>query len=196
MEKQSKLSPPKVYDGGSVEEMFNAGMDHFYNIFLKKDVKPKFNGKDVFFDMEKMYRRMFKMPYPLSFMHITSLNNEEKYTLFPCVNDLSYELCEGKCDLRFAQNSYKTYGRWDCLYRLHRIHWIPEIFALANARDSNVQITSKTKDDGREIYTNINIRYCCGMDDYLIVLKERKRSGDYLLITAFPVVTKRKKRRA
>ena len=173
--------------------MFDAGMDHFYNVFLKKDVKPKFEGKTIFFDMNKMYQRIFSMPYPLSFMHITSLDNEDKYTLYPCTNDLSYELCKNECALSPAQSSYQTYGRWDCLYRLHRIHWIPEVFALANAGDDDIQITREAKTDGKKTYVDVNIRYCCGMDDYLVVLRERKDCGDFLFITAFPVVTKRKK---
>lgn len=192
-QKKSKLSPPRIYAGESIKEMFEAGMDNFYNIFLKKEVKPKFDGKDIFFDMNKMYRRIFNMPYPLSFMHITSLDNEEKYTLYPCTNDLSYELCESKCNLDIAQASFRTYERWECLYRLHRIHWIPEIFTLVDANDEDIQITKETKNDGKKIYTDVNIRYCCGMDDYLIVLRERKDRGDFLFITAFPVVTKRKK---
>lgn len=192
-QKKSKLSPPRIYAGETLREMFDAGMDHFYNVFLKKDVKPTFEGKTIFFDMNKMYQRIFSMPYPLSFMHITSLDNEDKYTLYPCTNDLSYELCKNGCALNPAQSSYQTYGRWDCLYRLHRIHWIPEVFALANAGDDDIQITRETKTDGKKTYVDVNIRYCCGIDDYLVVLRERTDCGDFLFITAFPVVTKRKK---
>lgn len=190
---KSKLSPPIIYPGDSISEMFDAGMDHFYNTFLKKDVKPRFKGKDIFFNMDKMYQRFFLMPYPLSFMHITSLNNENKYTLFPCTNDISMENCVNKCDLSSALQSYGTYQRWECLYRLSRIHWIKEIISLANEDDENVYVFTEEKNDGKKKFNDISIRYQFGIDDYLIVLRERKREGDLLFITAYPVVSKKKK---
>lgn len=193
VQKKSKLSPPRIYEGSTIQEMFDNGMDYFYNSFLKKEVKPRFQGRDIFFDMNKMFQRYFQMPYPLSFMHIASLNDDEKYTLYPCTNDFSYELCLNRCDLNLAQNSFKTYSRWDCLYRLHRIHWIPEIFSLLADGDEDIQVTQVSKTDGKKRFVDFNIRYCCGMDDYLIVLRERKDRGDFLFITAFPVVTKHKK---
>lgn len=190
---KSKLSPPIVYEGNSIAEMFSAGMNHFYNTFLKKEVKPKFKGKDIFFDMDKMYHRFFSMPYPISFMHITSLDNEDKYTTFPCTNDISMENCVNECNLSSALPHYMTYQRWECLYRLARIHWIKEIIILANADDENVYIFTEVKNDGSRKFNDINIRYKCGIDDYLIVLRERKREGDLLFITAFPVISKKKK---
>lgn len=190
---KSKLSDPIIYDGESIDEMLSAGMDHFYHTFLKKEVKPKFRGRDIFFDMDNMFMRMFRMPFPLSFMHITSLDDDDKYSVAPCVNDISTELCGSQCCINDAHTSYKVYGRWDCLYRLHRIHWIGEVIALANANDEYIQVFEEEKTDGSKKYTQVNIRYNCGMDDYLVILRERKNVGDFIFITAFPVVSKRKK---
>ena len=192
-ESKSKLSEPIIYEGETIEEMLNAGMDYFYNIFLKKEVKPKFKGKNIFFDVDKMYKHLYSMPYPLSFMHITSLDNDEKYTIFPCTNDISLEKCSNKCDLSAAQFTYQTYARWECIYRLSRIHWIKEIIVLANENDEDIYIFEEEKTDGHKKYNHVNIRYNCGMDDYLIVLRRRKREDDFFFITAFPVVSRRKK---
>ena len=192
---KSNLSDPIVYEGDSIKDIFDNGMNHFYHTFLKKEIKPKYKGKDIFFDMDKMYKRMYSMPYPLSFMHITSLDEEDKYSLYPCTNDISMEMCINHCDLDAAMLTYGTYGRWECIYRLSRIHWIPEVIELANQDDKDITVFSEEKTDGRKKYNMINIRYCSGMDDYLIVLKERKQEGDYLFVTAMPVVTKAKKRR-
>lgn len=189
--KQSKLSSPIIYEGNDINDMLSAGMDHFYNCFLKKEIKPKFQGKDIFFDMNKFFKQRIQMPFPISFMHITSLDNDDKYSIFPCTNDISMELCQNQCSIKPSFLPYATYNRWECLYRLHRIHWIPEIIALANAEDNDVNIFSENKTDGYKNFVDINIRYKCGMDDYLIVLRER--DNDYLFITAFPVVSKKKK---
>ena len=190
---KSKLSSPIIYPGSTIDEMLSAGIHHFYNIFLKKEVKPTFRGKRIFFDMDKNHKHRFLMPFPLSFMHITSLDAEDKYSVSPCINDISTELCKSQCLLTQAHPAYMTYGRWECLYRLHRIHWIGEVIVLANAGDENIYIFEEDKTDGNKKFTDVNIRYHCGMDDYLIILRYRLKEDDYLFITAFPVVSKRKK---
>lgn len=65
---------------------------------------------------------------------------------------------------------------------------------MANEKDPDIFIFEEEKTDGKKKYMDINIRYCCGMDDYLIILRERVKEDDYLFITAFPVVTKTKKK--
>lgn len=189
----SKLSDPITYDGDSIEEKIRNGFDYFYNIFLKKDIKPTFNGKYIFFDMDQMLEHRIKLPYPKSFMHIISLDNDDKYSMFPCTNDISMEFCENQCTLHNALARFQFYLRWECAYRLSRIHWIPEIIKLYEEKDSNIYYFEEDATDGKKRFKNIYLRYDCGVDDYLIFMHYRPKSDDYLFITAFPVVYTRKK---
>lgn len=191
----SKLSEPIIYNGSTIQEMLTMGMDHFYKSFLQKDIKPKYKGKDIFFDMDKMYRHRLVMPYPIAFMHIVSLDNDDKYNLFPCTNDISSEICENNCTLDRSLSHFYTYGRWECMYRLSRIHWIPEIINLANEDDPDIYTFQEEKNDGKHRFIDHNIRYLCGVDDYLIILREYERRDDFYFITAYPVVSVTKKER-
>ena len=190
---RSKLSNPIIYEGNTIDEKIQNGMNNFYNIFLKKEIKPKYKDVDIFFDMNRIYQRSIVMPYPLSFMHIISLNNDEKYNLFPCTNDISNEICENNCTSHSALPRFQAYNRWECMYRLSRIHWIPEIIQLANIDDPDVYIFTENKNDGKHKFVDYNIRYLCGVDDYLIILRAESRRSDLLFITAYPVVSVRKK---
>lgn len=178
----SELSAPIQYDGRDFEEQLEQAMDIFYNSFLEKAVKPKYNGKHIFFDMSKKYGS-FSFSYPERFLHLVSLDDDEKFNVLQCANDNAYEHCDPLCEHDSNIPMFKVLGRWECPYRLSRIHRINEVFALANK--GNPHISEWDDVDNRLI------RYNYGIDDYLIVLRKRKR--DYNFITAFPVLSRRKK---
>lgn len=189
---KSKLSDPIIYEGITIEDRIKNGLNSFSNIFLKKEVKPKYNGKDIYFEMSNIFNRYLNLGMPERFAHIITLDNEDKYTVNPCNNDISSEQCENGC---YFSNipKFQAYGRWECLYRLYRIHWLREVIDLANQKDPDIITWQVDVNNGKEFYKKENIRYHCGMDDYLIVLKDRKKVGDYMFITAFPVASKSKK---
>ena len=111
--------------------------------------------------------------------------------MFPCTNDPAFELCENQCAGYSAYHNYTALNRWECVYRLSRIHWIREVIDLANRNDTYITEWDVVEVDKGTKYNKRFIRYCQGIDDYVVILKERKR--DYMFITAFPVVTKDKK---
>lgn len=190
---KSKLSDPIYYEGNSSEERIKNGLKHFSEIFLKKEIKPEYRNKMIFFDMSSIYKRYINLGMPERFAHIISLDNEDKYTVDPCNNnDISIEQCENGCnDSKIFK--FQNYGRWECLYRLYRVHWVREVIDLANQNDPDIITWQIDDNDGYDHFQKEKIRYHCGMDDYLIVLKDRKKIGDYMFITAFPVASKRKK---
>ena len=187
----SKLTDPIVYDGDNYKEQLQQAMDIFFNTFLKKDIKPLYEGKFIFFDMQKK-KGNITLPFSERFLHIVSLDDEEKYTMFPCANDVSYELCETECNIEYASPFLRAINRWDCPYRLARIHWIKQVIDLANEGNSNITEWDEYDKDSRGQRTVKRlIRYHCGMDDYVVILLERK--NDYYFYTAYPVLTKTKK---
>ena len=192
--KKSKLTPPKQYDGNTIEDIIKSGFDYCYGLFLKKDVKPLYKGKMIFFDMDN-YAGMLNLGLPERFMHISSLEDKDEYHIYPCNNDLSYETCESRCQKNKALFNFSILNRIECLYRLSRIHWIPEIIQLAHIGDPDVYVWEEIDKDSKgnkRIYNHI--RYMCGMDDYIIIFERRtKGKDDYKFITAFPVFTKNQK---
>lgn len=189
---ESKLSRPVIYDGYSFNEQLEQAMDRFYNSFLRKEVKPTYNDRPIFFDMSRKLPGIL-LPYSKSFLHIVSLDDADKYNVYPCNNDISMENCTlnscGDANLYYFQ----VLGRWECQYRLSRIHWIPEIFKLANNHDPCIYEWEEIevgKSYGK--YIKRLIRYHCGIDDYIIVLQEREQ--DYYFITAYPVSSISKKK--
>lgn len=187
----SKLSNPIVYEGYDYDDQLKEAMQFFYDQFLDKSIKPSYNGRFIFFDMSKKHD-MYELPYPVRFLHITSIDDEEKYNMYPCVNDRSFELCNNRCTGDSNYNYYVVLKRWECPYRLSRIHWVREVIDLANKGDPNItewEVVEYGNDRGK--YRKRLIRYTCGIDDYLVVLKVEKKQ--YKFMTAYPIVTKSKK---
>lgn len=196
--KKSKLSPPIYPSSSTITEMIITTAVHFNKIFMQKDSRPYYNGKFVFFDINKKFNDII-LPQPERFMHISSIVDKEKYTIFPCNNDFAYELCPNQCNMENALKEYRSIHRIECIYRLSRIHWIPEVINLANNNDLNIMTwTEKCKDKNKNLMYKHYIRYECGMDDYVVILKEKRREKiirSYEFITAFPVFFKRNKYR-
>lgn len=187
----SRLSEPIDYEGLTFEDKVEDAFIYFRDIFIKKENRPFYNNKFIFFDTSRITGN-FELKYPERFIHITSLDDSDKYNVFPCTNDLSFENCYNKCSSESDIFSYHLIGRWECLYRLSRIHWIREVIDLANSYDSQITEWDVPECDNRRgTYYKRFIRYNCGIDDYVIILKDEGKS--YRFITAFPVVSKKKK---
>lgn len=191
-ETESLLSRPVIYDGHSFSEQLQQAMDCFYNSFLKKEARPLYNNKKIFFDMKKEHKA-FTFSYPERFLHIVSIDDDDKYDLFPCSNDISYENCTNFCEPPSSLFMFSALDRWECQYRLSRIHWIKEVIELANNGNRDISEWEEREYSSKGHYNKRLIRYNCGMDDYLIVLKDRGK--DYLFITAYPLLLKRAKAR-
>lgn len=187
----SKLSDPVLYEGDSFTDIIATAYNDFYNTFLEKHVKPQLFQKDIFFNMDRRYKEIITLKYPERFIHIISLDDEEKYTMNPCTNDISYEYCPNQCKRDSVLTDFMVCNRWECPYRLSRIHWIKEIVSLANSNDKYIKRWYEPKNDGHIFYRMLHLRYVCGIDDYLLVFKEC--DNWFQFVTAFPVVSKYKK---
>lgn len=194
---KSKLSLPQYPTSSTLEDMIDETAKKFDKIFMQKDSRPYYKGEFIFFNVNREYKGI-TLPHPERFLHISSIEEKEEYTIFPCNNDLSYEICTNKCDETEALNIYKNIHRSECIYRLSRVHWIPEIINLANKRDPNITAwTKKDKDKNKNLIYKRYIRYECGIDDYIVILKEKRKRNVvkfYEFITAFPVFYKRNKK--
>ncbi|WML26271.1 hypothetical protein [Neobacillus sp. OS1-33] len=194
--KLSKLSPPRQLHGASILEKINNIFYEFNEIFIKKEGRPYLNGKFIFFNISTKYKgRSFS--YPERFMHACSIIEKDTHTMFPCNNDISYELCHNKCQCNQALDEFQVINRGECLYRLARIHWVPEVIELANQKDERIRAWSQNETDSKKNKIRKHyIRYECGMDDFLIIFKEDWRNKTlvkYDFITAFPIFLKHNK---
>lgn len=194
-----KISPPAPLIGTNLTEIIDKLFNKFYWIFLEKKSRPLFKNKFIFFNVNKNYKG-YTLSYPERFMHLCSIEAKEKYTIFPCNNDIAYSLCKNKCTYKKALTEFQILGRTECPYRMSRIHWIPEIINLFNEGNTFIKNWQKyiknPKTNNLDIYEFI--RYEDDLYDYIIILREEKNKlGNikmYTFITAYPVFYKRNKR--
>ena len=179
------------------DEFISLAYDNFYNKFLRKDIKPDFKGKFVFFDMNTQYG-VADLGKPERFLHLCSMEDKTKYPIFPCTNDLSYSQCNTQCKPSLASFVFNILGRVECVYRIIRLEWIPQIIELANNKDKNISIwTDLERDKNGNRIKKVYIRYEYLGNDYVIILIEKKKSKSnttyYEFDTAFPVFDKGQK---
>jgi len=190
------LSEPLTYEGDSLMERIENGMTHFRAVFLNKDVKPRLYGKRIYFDMTRVYKGIFKLPLPEKYLHLVSLGDDEKFTVYPCTNEYSsYSLCDALCEVASNINCFQILDRWECPYRLARIHWVPEVIRLANDGNEYIKFWEKEAEDpttGRT-YTKYYLRYTYGFTDYVIIFRDDS-GGEYYFISAYPVCARKAKR--
>lgn len=188
----SQLSNPQHYDGIDFHEQMEQAMDIFYNTFLEKSVKPEYNNKPIFFDMNKSYRN-FTLPFPERFLHIVSMGkDDDQFSMYPCQNDSALERCETLCEKPSDYSEFQLLDRKECLYRLERIHYIKQVIDFANKGNSHItQWEQSDKDSRGQRVIKRFIRYHYGIDDYIIVFRDQGKN--YYLLTAYPVVTRSKK---
>lgn len=193
-----KLSSPLVLTGDTFIEMLENLEEYFATIFMDKDARALYNEKFIFFNMDRFHLgNGNRLKYPERFLHICSIEDKHNYTIFPCNNDKTYSLCKTYCNLTNSHTEFKKINRTECLYRMTRIHWIPEIINLANTKDEGITVWTKPTTDRHKnkIYKHF-IRYESGIVDYVIILKEDRKRGytqKYNFISAYPVFTKRNK---
>jgi hypothetical protein len=189
----SKLSQPVNFKDLDLEDMIDYSFINFNDIFINKKNRPLYKGRFIFFDVNCKFKN-FTLSKPERFLHIISIENRNEYKIYPCNNDMSYAMCPSKCSINKALLEFKIINRVECIYRLSRIHWIPEIIMLANDNDANIMqwLQSTRNEKGNIIYKQF-IRYECGIDDYIIILEDDKKKGIYRFITAFPIFLKRHK---
>ncbi|WP_018934320.1 hypothetical protein [Gracilibacillus lacisalsi] len=191
-----KLSSPRLITGNTLMEVVTNIESNFYNVFMNKSARSNYNNKFIFFNINKEYKGE-KLRFPERFLHICSIEDKNHYTIFPCNNDATYYQCNAKCDITRSHLEFRKLGRSQCLYRMTRIHWIPEIINLANKNDEGITVWTKPeKDRNRNDVFKHYIRYESQLVDYVVILKEDIRGGSvykYEFISAFPVFTKRNK---
>lgn len=190
------ISSPLNFIHSELEKNISLVIDNFKPIFLFKDSRPNFNGRFIYFDMNRVYGNI-TLPQPERLMHILSLEPIKEYTIFPCNNDISFNHCINKCELSCANSNFKILNRSECYYRMARIHWIPEIINLANENNPNIKIWIKKKKSGNGKWIEKTfIRYQEGIVDYVIILRHVIKNGvftNYYFESAFPVFLKRNK---
>jgi hypothetical protein len=183
---------PIILNGDSISQKLVNLEKSFKNIFMDKNARPTFNGKFIFFDMNKSHAGQ-ALSFPERFMHICSLE-EKGYSMFPCNNDVAFFHCSNKCVYKDALEDFRKINRTECYYRMARIHWIPEIIILANNSDPRIKVWQKSEIDYKgKKYMNTLIRYEDGLIDYVIILKEDRKTS-YKFTTGFPVFLKRNKK--
>lgn len=188
----AELSPPKIFEDSDIEEIIRKEFDLFYNSFLKKEVKPKYKGKDIFFNMDRKYRSI-QLKRPERFMHIISIE-EKNYEIYPCNNDIAYTLCTSQCKKSIRVMDIQCLDRCECIFRLARVHWIPEIIRLANNGNLYVKTwDASERAQGGNIRLMHYIRYEHGIYDYIIIFELNKKKNYYNFITAFPIFSRRHK---
>lgn len=210
---KSNLSVALTCSGNNFLDDMEVVYIKFKESFLKKENRPLYKGKFIFFNMNKEFtirngelNESVVLTKPERFMHIASLSHNDKYTSDPCYNDSSIMLCSNECNLGRALEEFRKLGRTECYYRLLRIHRIPEVLKLANDGDKNIEEwieeerITKRYSDGKVRVNKIRkhfIRYNHKMDDYIVILKEDRRRGEihkFDFVTAFPVFSKESKK--
>ncbi len=200
---KSKLSDILECEGLCFLKDMNNMYNIFHKSFLKKENRPNYNGKFIFFNMNKniqVENNGIKISKELSkperFLHIISLENYgKKYNVNPCGNDDAILYCKNDCNIYNSNlGEFKLLKRSECYYRLARINRITEIIELANNSDPDIQEWTEIEKDKKKnnIYKRF-IRYKHKKDDYIIILQEKRKDGDiekYDFVTAFPLFSR------
>lgn len=194
----SKLSAPLPLEGKCFKKDMEIIYQSFYETFIRKETRPEYHRKFIFFNLNQnvsisngQMAVIQTFSKPERFLHIVSLEEKKKYLIDPCVNDDSILYCKNECNLSKALPEFRTLNRSECYYRLSRIHRIAEVLELANNNDADIQEWTEFEyNQKREKIYKAYIRYRHKKDDYIVILKEDRKSGildKYYFITAFPL---------
>ncbi|MCL6617448.1 MAG: hypothetical protein K6T39_10215, partial [Anoxybacillus ayderensis] len=69
-----KLSQPLILTGNTILDKICNLEIYFSNLFMDKNKRPQYNGKFIFFDMNKLYNGI-QLMFPERFMHICSIED-------------------------------------------------------------------------------------------------------------------------
>lgn len=191
------LSVPLLLQNESIERNLSYVYQIFNPLFIQQDKRPRFNGKKIYFEVSKSLNGKI-LPYPEKLMHIVSLEEKNEHTILPCNNDIASNSCYNQCEFSKAHFWFVPLDRNECLYRMARIHWIPEIIELANNQDIRIKVWVEKKKNKRGRYAEKTyLRFQDGIVDYVVILGHRFKGGNflnYVFESAFPVFIVRSKK--
>lgn len=169
-----KLSPVINIDScESIDNVIEIVYSEFKLNIMNKEVRARLFNKFVFIKFEDWVEYKAGM-----FWHLISLNENEKFNVFPCGNTASQNKCNKNCISQYMQITLNNgQKRSICIYRAIRINWINDIIVLANKKDERVKVW--IKDD------KLHLRFQYEDIDYVVILAVNSRN--YQLISAFPV---------
>lgn len=173
MRKSDKLSLPIDVTGMTFEEIIEFEYEVFKREFMNKDTRVRLNNKFIFIDFNSWIDHKAEM-----FWHLISLNKRERFSIFPCENNISDNICKMNCQTNTKNVTLKNgQVRNICIYRACRISWIIEIIRLANNKDKNIKIWEKDN--------KLHVRFKHQDVDYVVIFAINKER--YQLVSAFPV---------
>ena len=123
----SKLSKALKCEGVCFKKDMTLVYNLFFECFMKKENRPLYRGKFIFFNMSKDFyistngiTVIQSLPMPERFFHIISLEDGwRKYNVPPCNNDDSIEYCKNECKLHNSTiKEFRLINRTECYYRL------------------------------------------------------------------------------
>jgi len=179
-------------------EELNDLFDDAYTVFQVelnlRDNRPTLFGKRIFIDATSEIDGKI-----IGFWHAASNGPAEdsKFEMLPCANDDAIGKCIFECNMDHPENFLKDTNRTPCIYRACRVGWISQIIRIADSCKKPNTIIVWTSDNQRgEKF--LNLRYRCGSIDYIVIFKisyKNKEIVCFRLITAYPIVLRRYKRR-
>ena len=165
----------------NIDEIIDTTYCEFKNNYMDRERRPKtLFGKRLIIEFANWVE--YKAD---SYWHLVSLNEDEKFNVFPCGNKLSDHICLGNCISKDRQIvRYNGDVRNICIYRALRVNWPLDIIRLANEKSQKINIWEKDR--------KLHLRYKKNKIDYIVILAIKKDS--YKLISAFPVFYINKKK--
>lgn len=184
------LSKPKVLAKGRIQDLALAEYSVLYKTFIDCEIRPTLRGVKIFIKNE-MIQGMEER-----YIHSISLRDKQYYkAILPCTNEEASINCITKCKLVNSTFIFQKLKRIECLYRLSRIQWIPEIIKYANDNNEHIRIwrnEQKDRTNGKGVWKQ-KLRYHNGLADFIIIFNELydktdKKKLNYLdFRTAYPI---------
>ncbi|WP_055665430.1 hypothetical protein [Desnuesiella massiliensis] len=184
------LSKPKVLAKGNILDLALEEYSILYKTFLDYEARPTLQGAKIFVKndiIQGMHER---------YLHSISLADKKYYkAILPCTNEEASINCITKCKLENSTFIFQRLKRTECLYRLSRIQWIPEVIKYANENNEFIKIwRNEQKDETNEKWVwKRKVRYKNGLADFIIIFNElydktNKNKLNYLdFRTAYPI---------
>lgn len=107
--------------------------DNLEKVFINSDTNRYLNGEFIYIKNQYVYNMRER------FLHCISMKDKEFYSMYPCNNDISFIQCFTKCKVYNSPDAFKELNRSLCMYRLSRVHWVPEVINYANKHSDYIQ---------------------------------------------------------
>lgn len=164
----------------NIDNIIDITYNEFKSKFMIKENRPKLFGKFIYVNFQNWIECKSEM-----FWHFISLNEIEKFGVFPCENSISDNVCNGNCMNRIKQVSLSDGQiRNICVYRAVRINWIIDIIELANNNSKYIKVWMKGK--------KLHVRFQHEDVDYIVIFEMNRNK--YRIISAFPIFYINKKK--